>query len=72
MGADAASVAYDALTSATAKKTDLLIVDTAGRLQNKVNLMQELAKIYGVIEKAKIIIIYILLLQLTQRADLMH
>ncbi|MEL7570608.1 MAG: signal recognition particle-docking protein FtsY [Eubacteriaceae bacterium] len=52
-GSDPAAVAYDALTSATARKSDLLIVDTAGRLSNKVNLMAELAKIYGVLEKGK-------------------
>ncbi len=52
-GSDPAAVAYDALTSALARKTDLLIVDTAGRLQNKVNLMAELAKIYSVLEKGK-------------------
>jgi len=52
-GSDAASVAYDAVASALAKKADLLIVDTAGRLHNKVNLMQELTKIYNVIEKSR-------------------
>lgn len=53
MGADAASVAYDAATSAAAKGVDLLIVDTAGRLQNKINLMQELGKMYNVLSKNK-------------------
>jgi fused signal recognition particle receptor len=53
MGADAASVAYDAASSALAKNADLLIVDTAGRLQNKINLMQELGKMYTVLAKAK-------------------
>jgi len=52
-GADAASVAYDAAASALAKNADLLIVDTAGRLQNKINLMQELGKMYTVLSKAK-------------------
>jgi fused signal recognition particle receptor len=52
-GADAASVAYDAIVSAQAKKIDMLIVDTAGRLQNKVTLMQELGKIHGVLEKSR-------------------
>ncbi len=53
MGADAASVAYDAATSAAARGVDLLIVDTAGRLQNKINLMQELGKMYNVLSKNK-------------------
>lgn len=44
-GADAAAVIYDALQSARAHKTDILIADTAGRLHNKENLMGELAKI---------------------------
>ncbi|MFQ5608263.1 MAG: signal recognition particle-docking protein FtsY [Candidatus Zixiibacteriota bacterium] len=51
-GADPASVAYDATVSATAKQTDLLLVDTAGRLHTKSHLMQELAKIRRVVEKA--------------------
>lgn len=49
-GADPASVVFDAVDSAFAKKTDLLIVDTAGRLHNKKNLMEELKKIYRIIE----------------------
>ncbi len=53
MGADPASVAFDAVVSATAKEVDLLIVDTAGRLQNKVNLMQELGKMHNVLNKGK-------------------
>ena len=44
-GADPAAVVYDALQSAKAKSADLVIVDTAGRLQNKKNLMEELKKI---------------------------
>ena len=44
-GADAAAVVYDALQSAKSKGTDVTIVDTAGRLHNKVNLMEELKKI---------------------------
>lgn len=49
-GADPASVVFDAVDSASAKKIDLLIVDTAGRLHNKKNLMEELKKIYRIIE----------------------
>ena len=44
-GADPAAVAFDALAAARARKMDVLIVDTAGRLHNKVNLMEELKKI---------------------------
>ncbi len=51
MGADPASVAYDTLNSAVAKKTDVVIVDTAGRLHNKINLMNELSKIKNVMKK---------------------
>ena len=50
-GADSASVLYDALQSAQAKKIDVLIADTAGRLQNKDNLMQELEKVVRVMKK---------------------
>jgi fused signal recognition particle receptor len=50
-GADAAGLAYDALAKAKADGADLLLVDTAGRLQNKANLMAELAKIIKVIKK---------------------
>lgn len=50
-GADPASVAYDAAQKALNDKADVLIVDTAGRLQNKRNLMDELGKIRRVIEK---------------------
>lgn len=50
-GADPAAVAFDALQSARARRYDLLIVDTAGRLHNKANLMQELAKISRVMKK---------------------
>ena len=50
-GADSASVLYDALQSAKAKNTDILIADTAGRLQNKDNLMQELEKVVRVMKK---------------------
>jgi len=51
MGADPASVAYDSVKSAVAGKFDIVIIDTAGRLHNKVNLMSELSKIKRVIEK---------------------
>lgn len=50
-GSDSASVIYDALSSAIAHKTDVLICDTAGRLQNKENLMEELKKITRVMKK---------------------
>ncbi len=48
-GADSASVVFDAVTSAKAKKDDVLLIDTAGRLHNKVNLMEELKKISKVV-----------------------
>lgn len=50
-GSDAASVIFDALNSARAKQADLLIADTAGRLQNKAHLMDELAKVVRVMQK---------------------
>ena len=50
-GADPAAVVFDAIAAAKARGTDLLIIDTAGRLQNKANLMSELAKIGRVIER---------------------
>lgn len=50
-GADSASVIFDALNSAIAKKVDVLIADTAGRLHNKSNLMDELQKIVRVLKK---------------------
>ncbi len=50
-GADSASVIFDAYQSALAKKTDVLIADTAGRLHNKSNLMDELAKVVRVLKK---------------------
>lgn len=50
-GSDPAAVIYDAIQSAKAKKTDILICDTAGRLHNKKNLMEELKKMNRVIEK---------------------
>ena len=51
MGADPASVAYDTLASAKSKNCDVAIIDTAGRLHNKVNLMNELTKIKNVMQK---------------------
>ena len=50
-GADAAGLAFDALTRAREEGTDILLIDTAGRLQNKQGLMEELAKIVRVIKK---------------------
>jgi len=50
-GADAASVAHDAVTAAHARKADYLFIDTAGRLHTKHNLMQELQKLHRVIGK---------------------
>jgi fused signal recognition particle receptor len=51
MGSDPASVAYDALSSAKANYADVVIIDTAGRLHNKVNLMNELSKIKKVMSR---------------------
>lgn len=51
MGSDPASVAYDTLASAKANGADVVIIDTAGRLHNKVNLMNELSKIKKVMQK---------------------
>ena len=51
MGADPASVAFDTLQSAIAKGTDVVIIDTAGRLHNKINLMNELSKVSRVMQK---------------------
>lgn len=51
MGADPASVAFDTLSSAVANNADVVIIDTAGRLHNKVNLMNELTKIKNVMKK---------------------
>lgn len=50
-GADPAAVVYDAIQAAKARKADVLIIDTAGRLHNKVNLMEELKKIKRIIDK---------------------
>ena len=51
MGSDPASVAFDTLRSAVANSVEVVIIDTAGRLHNKVNLMTELSKIKRVMEK---------------------
>ena len=51
MGSDPASVAYDTLKSAVANKADVVLIDTAGRLHNKVGLMNELTKIRNVMGK---------------------
>ena len=51
MGSDPASVAFDTLNSAKANNADVVIIDTAGRLHNKVNLMNELTKIKNVMKK---------------------
>ncbi len=51
MGSDPASVAYDTVISGLAKEVDVIIIDTAGRLHNKVHLMDELTKIKRVIQK---------------------
>ena len=50
-GSDPASLAFDAMTRAQAEGVDLLLIDTAGRLQNRADLMEELAKIVRVIRK---------------------
>ncbi len=51
MGSDPASVAYDTIESAMSQKADVVIIDTAGRLHNKVNLMNELTKVKKVMQK---------------------
>ena len=50
-GADPASIVYDAVAAAKARNADVLLCDTAGRLHNKKNLMEELRKIYRILEK---------------------
>ena len=52
MGSDPAAVAFDTVKSAIAQKSDVVIIDTAGRLHNKINLMNELSKIKRVMQKA--------------------
>src|SRR6056300_456022 len=51
MGSDPASVAFDALSTGVAQNADVVIIDTAGRLHNKINLMNELAKVKRVMDK---------------------
>jgi fused signal recognition particle receptor len=51
MGSDPASVAFDTVKSAVSQQADVVIVDTAGRLHNKINLMKELSKIKSVMQK---------------------
>ncbi len=51
MGSDPASVAYDTIKSAITRNIDVVIIDTAGRLHNKINLMNELSKIRNVMQK---------------------
>jgi fused signal recognition particle receptor len=51
MGSDPASVSYDTVKSAVAQQADVVIIDTAGRLHNKINLMNELTKIRNVMKK---------------------
>ena len=51
MGSDPASVAFDTLSAAIAQKADVVLIDTAGRLHNKVNLMNELGKVKRVMQK---------------------
>jgi fused signal recognition particle receptor len=53
-GSDPAAVAFDAVRSASAKGTDIVIIDTAGRLHTKVNLMEELKKIKRVVQKQNV------------------
>lgn len=50
-GADPGAVAYDAVAAATARKADVVLIDTAGRLQTQHNLMEELSKVAGVVRK---------------------
>jgi fused signal recognition particle receptor len=50
-GSDPASVIYDAIQAAKARKSDILICDTAGRLHNKINLMNELSKMFKILDR---------------------
>ena len=52
-GSDAAAVAYDAVQAAISRKADIVLIDTAGRLHNKVNLMNEIGKVKKVIGRSK-------------------
>ena len=51
LGADPAAIVYDAVSASKARKADILLCDTAGRLHNKKNLMEELKKIYRILER---------------------
>jgi fused signal recognition particle receptor len=51
MGSDPASVAFDTVQSAITSKADVVLIDTAGRLHNKINLMNELSKVKKVMQK---------------------
>jgi len=53
-GSDSAAVAYDAVQAAISRKADVVLIDTAGRLHNKINLMNEIGKVKKVISKAKV------------------
>ncbi len=53
MGADSGAVAYDSVKAAQARKTDVLLIDTAGRLHTRFNLMEELKKVHRVVGKAE-------------------
>jgi fused signal recognition particle receptor len=52
MGGDSAAVAYDTVQAAIARKTDIVLIDTAGRLHTRLNLMEELKKVHRVVGKA--------------------
>ena len=56
LGSDPASVAYDTLSSAVKQNADVVIIDTAGRLHNKINLMNELSKIKRVMQKVLLVL----------------
>ncbi len=70
-GADPASVVYDAVAAAKARNADVLLCDTAGRLHNKKNLMEELRKIYRILERSIRKLILKLWLYLTEPPDRM-
>ena len=71
-GSDPAAVMYDAISAAKTRNADVLICDTAGRLQNKVNLMNELEKIHRVISREVPNAPHEVLLALMQRQVKMH
>lgn len=72
MGADPASVAFDTLSSAVANNADVVIIDTAGRLHNKVGLMNELTKIKNVMKKSYLMLPMRYCLFWTAPPDKMH